>query len=466
MCSCPIEIRNPYKGSDVQKGLNYLHDCQSDYIQVPCGHCRECISARQSSYSVRSSVELGHSVCFFITLTYDNIHVPRIPANGDCLDGFAYCDYSHLSRLFHRFRKHIERDEQFGKWFAPVEEFTIQHSERKVKLSPFKYLAVAEFGKEHLRPHYHILLFVRLPRYITDFPNYKVRSEFTSWCTTVEHLLHDWFRDNWAVNVGTRKNPRYELLYKYVRNGKYCTYDCHLVRSVDGLKDDSPIFYVTKYLYKHNEKFELFQKFVYAQFKQGKLSYDRWSLFYLYTHRLCRTSNYFGYPLSASEFQCIRHSIDISRIMKRSSPLYVLPDGSTSVFPQYYKQFLTLDDVTHFAYNLQVDSIPTLYECYLDYRDREKSQTEVDRIASRIKVYDGACDSLCDFVDALEQLRYNKGSCEATSPEQYDYDIRDDLKPDYDFYRHSAESSGEDQGFHYGFLDSSEQYEQLTLFDL
>lgn len=152
--------------------------------------------------------------------------------------------------------------------------------------------------------------------------------------------------------------------------------------------------------------------------------------------------------------------------MKRSSPLYVLPDGSTSVYPQYYKQFLTIDDVTHFAYNLQVDPIPTLYECYLDYRDRQKSQTEVSRIAARIKVYDGGCDSLCDFVDALECLRHNKSSCETTSPQQHDYDIRDDIKPDYDFYERTSESSSEDQGFHYGLLDTSEQYEQLTLFDL
>ena len=152
MCTCPITIKNPYYGSDPSKGLNYLHDCENAYIQVPCGRCRECISSRQSSYSVRASVEVSHSVPFLLTLTYDNRHVPRFDKCGDVLDGFAYPDYRHLSLLFKKLRNKIERDSFFGSFFASVEEFKLRHNGKTVKIPPFKYLAVAEYGKLHFEP--------------------------------------------------------------------------------------------------------------------------------------------------------------------------------------------------------------------------------------------------------------------------------------------------------------------------
>ena len=93
MCECPTIIKNPYAGCDPSKGFNYLHDCVSAYIEVPCGKCRECISTKQDTYSVRSMVERSRSIPFFLTLTYDNKHVPRMDSVGDCLDRFAYPDY-------------------------------------------------------------------------------------------------------------------------------------------------------------------------------------------------------------------------------------------------------------------------------------------------------------------------------------------------------------------------------------
>lgn len=462
MCSCPIEIPNPYAGCDPSKGYNYLHDCTSKYIQVPCGRCHECISSRQAQYSVRSSIEVAHSVPFMLTLTYDNNHVPRMDSQGDILDGFAYPDYRHLSLLFKRLRNKIERCPSFGKHFCEPEEFTLRHNGRKIIISPFKYLAVSEFGKVHFRPHFHVLLFVRVPKHLRIGQSIP----FQAWCTTVEHLLHDFFRDNFTVNVSQKRGqPQYESLYTYVRSGKYCTFDFHRIVSVQNVDDSSPIYYVTKYLYKPNQAFDKFGKRVYYEYKQGRLSKERFDLFYRVTHRSCRTSNYFGYPLSDAEYECIQRSIQHSIRSKLPSPLYIMPDGSTSVFPQSYKKFISLDAATHFAYNI-TDKIPTLYECYIDFEHRKQGLDDVQKISERIKNYDSALDGLLGYDRCYDGFLWNdKSSSKESSPVCNDNDFGDynesDLYNDRRTFKSYSETSGQECRDRH-----ITEYQQLTLFDL
>lgn len=468
MCTCPITIKNPYYGSDPSKGLNYLHDCENAYIQVPCGRCHECISSRQSSYSVRASVEVSHSVPFLLTLTYDNQHVPRFDKCGDVLDGFAYPDYHHLSLLFKKLRNKIERDTFFGSFFAPVEEFKLRHNGKTVKIPPFKYLAVAEYGKLHFRPHFHVLLFVRVPKGLQVGQNIP----FQSWASTVENMLHSFFRDNFSINIGTRKNPKYESLYTFVRNGKYCTYDFHRIVPSEDKKDSSPIYYVTKYLYKPNKKFDDFSKLVYAKFKSGELSSDRFQLFYDVTHRLCRTSNYFGYPFSDAEYQCIMRSILHSMNMNLPAPQYIMPDGSTAVFPQCYKKFISLDAATHFAYNITTKDL-TLYECYVDYEHRQQSVGEVERISQSIKTYDSGVDFLAGFSRDVYDgylLRNDQSGCETTSAGFNNNDFGDNIESNFYQYRGTDKSQSvlsdcETEEGH-PTVPEYESFEQLTLFDL
>ena len=74
MCLAPVVIKNPYFGCDPSKGYNYLHDCVSTHIAVPCGHCKDCITTRQSAFAVRCDIEGMNyvSVPFMLTLTYEN----------------------------------------------------------------------------------------------------------------------------------------------------------------------------------------------------------------------------------------------------------------------------------------------------------------------------------------------------------------------------------------------------------
>lgn len=55
-----------------------MKDCESLNIYVPCGHCPECIAARQNALVQRVEMESRTHHLFFATLTYDNAHIPRL----------------------------------------------------------------------------------------------------------------------------------------------------------------------------------------------------------------------------------------------------------------------------------------------------------------------------------------------------------------------------------------------------
>lgn len=95
-------------------------------VLVPCGKCEECLKQKQSSWIARLSVEtLFSKSAFFITLTYDEKHLP-FPEGVNKKD---------CQLFFKTFRKYFKHD--------------------------FKYFLVSEYGSVSSRPHYHLLLFVR-----------------------------------------------------------------------------------------------------------------------------------------------------------------------------------------------------------------------------------------------------------------------------------------------------------------
>ena len=95
--------------------------------------------------------------------------------------------------------------------------------------------------------------------------------QFDIWRNNVVSVLGDWFKNNWAVNVGTRKNPVYKPLYTYIRkrtaSGYQSTFDFHAVVHSDSVDDSSPMYYVTKYLFKPSKHLEKFKKLVFAKYQ-------------------------------------------------------------------------------------------------------------------------------------------------------------------------------------------------------
>lgn len=152
---------------------------QKEYIQVPCGKCAECKQNYINSILQRAIVESLFSYVYFVTLTYDNKHIPCLTINGE---NFYFANYDHLQFCIKRFRNYF-----LGKFNRD-----------------FRYLAVNEYGDNKHRPHFHILFFVS--KLSTD-------NEVTP--KEIEKYIFEKLADCWSINVGTYKFPVYERLFTY-----------------------------------------------------------------------------------------------------------------------------------------------------------------------------------------------------------------------------------------------------------
>lgn len=94
-------------------------------LDLPCGRCVGCRLERARQWSVRIMHEAKlHEQNCFITLTYDNEHLPADLS----------LDYRHFQNFLKRFREQI----------APKR---------------IRYYMCGEYGEERSRPHYHAIIF-------------------------------------------------------------------------------------------------------------------------------------------------------------------------------------------------------------------------------------------------------------------------------------------------------------------
>lgn len=104
------------------KQLSYRYG-EHNIVPLPCGQCLSCRLNKAKEWAVRCVLEsLGYDDNYFITLTYDDDHLPK--------DGLLV-------------RKHVQ---DFLK------------RARKVYGS-FRYFGCGEYGTKNKRPHYHLILF-------------------------------------------------------------------------------------------------------------------------------------------------------------------------------------------------------------------------------------------------------------------------------------------------------------------
>lgn len=130
MCCNPVLIKNNKKGV-----VSPYRDKR--FMTVSCGHCPDCIKAKQQSYTTRAVLEFDNVLksggfAYFFTLTYNNNFLPLI----DDVPVFSKID---VENYFKRVRINLER--KLG-WFKPL-----------------RYLCVSEYGGQTARPHYHIIFF-------------------------------------------------------------------------------------------------------------------------------------------------------------------------------------------------------------------------------------------------------------------------------------------------------------------
>ena len=111
------------------------------YIDLPCGKCIGCRIDYSRNWALRCMLESEyHSITMFLTLTYDDAHVPHS----------SYVDYDTgevkdiLTLVPDDFTKFMKRLRYY-------------YSDRYGK--ELRYFACGEYGSKTLRPHYHAIVF-------------------------------------------------------------------------------------------------------------------------------------------------------------------------------------------------------------------------------------------------------------------------------------------------------------------
>lgn len=224
MCSNPILIRNKNYHSHFTTNNPFVN--RDDlYIQVPCGHCKECRSLRQTYLNERVQMASLDYHPFMFTLTYKDDMIPQYIDDQTGVV-FPVIDYSDVQNMFKRIRKELT-NEGFSRYI--------------------KYICVPEYSPKKGRPHYHGIFFVQ-----------KFDKDTYSDVQALEDKFLKLFIKHWTRNLGTRKFPVYRPLCDYVRYVKGCkirtTLDFHYVKpSSDPKNNTSVSYYVTKYFFKDNK---------------------------------------------------------------------------------------------------------------------------------------------------------------------------------------------------------------------
>lgn len=141
MCYRPIHIYNPVRTYNADQPLK---------IAVPCGKCADCARIKQNEWFFRSLIEFKHyreigGACYFITLTYDNEHLPTFVTP----DGIKQpCFNRHHVRNF-------------------IKYLRIWLKRHGYMYKDIKFLICSEYGSNTQRPHYHGLLF--MPFHVPNF---------------------------------------------------------------------------------------------------------------------------------------------------------------------------------------------------------------------------------------------------------------------------------------------------------
>ena len=115
---------------------------------LPCGHCIGCRLEYSRQWAMRCTLEaLQHECNYFVTLTYDDNHLPTNP--------YKLCFDDSTGLVTHDGHSHplVPRDLQlFIKRLR-------KHFEDKYGHIGIRFFACGEYGGKTGRPHYHIILF-------------------------------------------------------------------------------------------------------------------------------------------------------------------------------------------------------------------------------------------------------------------------------------------------------------------
>lgn len=123
---------------EVSPYITYLDDIYFDWIEIPCGKCIGCRLAYSRMWADRCMAEATlHDSNWFITLTYDDLHLPH--SNICDLETGEFPFPTLRKRDFQLFMKRLRKNYE---------------DEEKIR-----FFSAGEYGSKTARPHYHALLF-------------------------------------------------------------------------------------------------------------------------------------------------------------------------------------------------------------------------------------------------------------------------------------------------------------------
>ncbi len=147
--SCYHPLMGIPKGVDPKSGKmqylikpfpkNWTGDEHMDgIVTIPCGKCTGCRLDYSRQWANRCMLEMQyHDVAWFVTLTYDNAHVP-MSWYTDPNTGEAFQAMTLRKKDFQKFIKRLRKEFPNDK---------------------IRYFAAGEYGDKHLRPHYHAIIY-------------------------------------------------------------------------------------------------------------------------------------------------------------------------------------------------------------------------------------------------------------------------------------------------------------------
>jgi len=116
-------------------------------VYLPCGKCAACINRKIQEWTFRLDNERINSACtYFVTLTYDNHHVP--------INKYGKMELrkSDIQAFLKRLRYDRDKNPEYG-------IFEEHYFRANLKREKIKYYAVGEYGTKKKRPHYHLIMF-------------------------------------------------------------------------------------------------------------------------------------------------------------------------------------------------------------------------------------------------------------------------------------------------------------------
>lgn len=187
VCLHPQTIVNPYTG---------------EKLTVPCGKCSACQSRKAARYVNQIELEANNSYAvLFVTLTFANAHIPKLevvpvtPEHHLMESRYAVAD-SETGEVFtdtlimrsHDLKVLKDKTYLFGK-IPYLEKSYAQKFMKRLRKSlsqyndeKIRYFLCGEYGPEHFRPHFHILLFLKSSVFLgatrktlKDFPEWTWR---------------------------------------------------------------------------------------------------------------------------------------------------------------------------------------------------------------------------------------------------------------------------------------------------